>query len=257
MAPKHVRRLTESAEDHFHFHLDAPGHGAIRSVPTGRYNMETAPETQAPRSREGRPTRDAILGAAMRLIHVHGYQATSLDDVLRASGVGKGNFYHYFRSKEQLGHAILDRIVAGFIERTLTPCFADPASPRLAQVRCFLDRVLEAQRERNCVGGCPLGNLASELSDVHEGFRARLAEVFAAWRARLTAALDEAQTRGEVSEACRPEAVAQFLVASLEGAILMTKVSKDIHVMEQCVGEMKRYLAGYERPAAGRGEVRR
>jgi TetR/AcrR family transcriptional repressor of nem operon len=95
------------------------------------------------------------------------------------------------------------------------------------------------------VGGCPLGNLASELSDVHEGFRARLAEVFSAWRDRITEALREARRRQMLSEACRPEAVAHFLVASLEGAILMTKVTKDIRVMEQCIDEVKRYLTVY------------
>jgi TetR/AcrR family transcriptional repressor of nem operon len=96
------------------------------------------------------------------------------------------------------------------------------------------------------VGGCPLGNLASELSDVHEGFRERLAEVFSTWRARLTRVLEQAQQRGEAHEECRPESVAHFLVASLEGAILMAKVTKDIRVMELCVEELKRYLASYE-----------
>jgi len=197
------------------------------------------------RIRDGRSTREAIIEAASRLIHVHGYNHTSLDDVLRESGVGKGNFYYHFKSKEELGYAILDQIIASFLERTLEPCFADPDRGALAQIRCFLDRVLEAQRARNCVGGCPLGNLAAELSDVHEGFRARLASVFAAWRERLTLALRAEQGRG-VGDACRPEAVADFLVASLEGAILLTKLTKDITVMEQCVAEMKRYLTLFE-----------
>lgn len=202
--------------------------------------------TSTTRPRDGKQTRDAIVAAASRLMQIKGYNATSLDDLLNASGVGKGSFYHYFRSKEDLGHAILDRIVASFIERTVDPCFSDPGVKPLTQIRCFLDRVVEAQRERNCVGGCPLGNLASELSDVHPGFRARLAGVFSAWRARLTMALREALGRGEVGGDCRPEAVAHFLVASLEGAILMTKLTKDIAVMEQCVGELKRYLTIYE-----------
>ena len=193
-----------------------------------------------------RQTREAILDAATGLMHLKGYQATTLDDVLRESGVGKGNFYYYFKSKEDLGYAILDQVIASFLERTLDPCFSDPTGPRVAQVRCFLDRVLAAQRERNCVGGCALGNLASELSDVHEGFRARLTGVFSAWRERLTGALQEAQASGSVRPECRPEAVAQFLVASLEGAILMTKLSKDIAVMERCVEELKRYLTLYE-----------
>ena len=206
----------------------------------------TKTAVQAARHREGRSTRDMVIGAARRLMEVQGYQATSLDDVLRESGVGKGNFYHYFRSKESLGHAILDELVGAFLERTLEPCFADPGGRPLAQIRCFLDRLLALQRERNCVGGCALGNLASELSDVHEGFRERLAGIFSAWRARLTLALGEAQRVGELDPACNSGTVAHFLVASLEGAILLTKVSKDIRVMEQCVGELKRYLALYE-----------
>src|SRR5437879_9680936 len=99
--------------------------------------------------REGRSTREAILEAASRLIHVHGYNHTSLDDVLRDSGVGKGNFYYYFKSKEDLGYAILDQIIGSFPERTLEPCFSDPEGQALAQIRCFLDRLLEVQRARS------------------------------------------------------------------------------------------------------------
>jgi len=198
------------------------------------------------RPREGRGTREAILAAATRLMGVHGYRNTALDDVLRESGVGKGNFYYYFRSKEELGYAILDQFIAAFLDRTLRPCFSDGGGRPLDQIRCFLDRVRETQRERNCVGGCPLGTLAAELSDLHEGFRSRLNGVFSTWRERLTEALCEAQVRGNVRADCQPEAVAHFLVAALEGAMLMTKLTKDIDVMEHCVGEMKRYLALYE-----------
>jgi len=212
--------------------------------------MTTSAPSQAPgRSREGRSTRDTIVDAARRLMHVNGYHSTSLDDVLRESGVGKGNFYYYFRSKEDLGHAIIDEVVGSFLQWTLEPCFADSRRPLVSQLHCFLDRVREAQRESNCVGGCALGNLASELSDIHEGFRARLLSVFVAWRERLTVALREGQERGELLATGRPETIAQFLVASLEGAILMTKVTKDIEVMEQCVEELKRYLPLYERTA--------
>src|SRR5882724_8230451 len=208
--------------------------------------MGTKTTENSGKTRDGRSTREAILEAAAELMHLKGYQATTLDDVLRESGVGKGNFYYHFKSKEDLGYAILDQIIGSFLDRTLEPCFADPEGRALTQIRCFLDRVLETQRERNCVGGCPLGNLAAELSDVHEGFRARLASVFAAWRERLTLALSTAQRRGMVDATCRPDAVAGFFVASLEGAILLTKLTKDIAVMEQCVAETKRYLSLFE-----------
>ena len=66
-------------------------------------------------------------------MEVRGYQNTSVDDVLRESGVGKGNFYHHFRSKEDLGHAILDQIIGSFLERTLEPCFSDPEGTGLGR----------------------------------------------------------------------------------------------------------------------------
>jgi len=71
-----------------------------------------------------------------------------------------------------------------------------------------------------------------------EGARRRVGQV--------TAALREAQARGEVVTSCEPEVVAHFLVASLEGAVLVSKLTRDPTVMEQCVNELGRYLALYE-----------
>lgn len=188
-------------------------------------------------------TKDQILDAASRLISVRGYHCTTLDDVLRESGVGKGNFYYYFKSKEELGYAIVDRVVRGFVERTIAPSFGDQSLTPIEQIHRFFDRILESQRQRNCVGGCPMGNLASELSDVHEGFRQRLAEVFTFWRASVGGVLRQAQAQGGLAERADPDRMAHFIVAAIQGAILMTKVTKEIEVMEQCVAELKAHLA--------------
>ncbi|HYB71214.1 MAG TPA: TetR family transcriptional regulator C-terminal domain-containing protein [Candidatus Bathyarchaeia archaeon] len=198
------------------------------------------------KSLKGAATRDQILDAAARLIHVKGYHATSLDDVLREGGVGKGNFYYYFKSKEDLGYAILDRAARGLVERSLGPAFADQEASPLDQIRAFLNRVLESQRQRKCVGGCVMGNLASELSDVHEGFRQRLAGIFDIWRSHMADALGRAQACGQIRPAADVSRLAQFLVAGIEGAMLLSKVSKDITVMERCVEELVQHLTLYE-----------
>ena len=204
------------------------------------------PETK---SQKGAATRDQILNAASRLIHVQGYQSTSLDDVLRESGVEKGNFYYYFKSKEDLGYAIIDRIRRAFVERGLGPAFADADTDPVGQLHAFFDRVLDTQRQRNCVGGCAMGNLASELSDVHEGFRQQLAGIFDVYRDHLA----ETIRRGQGSGGLRPDVdaarVAQFLVAGLEGAILLGKVTRDITVIERCVEELKAHLTLYRNRA--------
>jgi len=197
------------------------------------------------KSTKGAATREQILNAAARLIHVQGYQCTTLDDVLRESGVGKGNFYYYFKSKEDLGYAMIDRTTQAFVERSLGPAFADTEVDPVAQISAFLDRVLEAQRQRNCVGGCVMGNLACELSDVHEGFRLRLVGIFDIWRARLAEAVSRGQGRGSLRADVDAPRLAQFLVAGLEGAILLSKVTRDITVMERCVEELKEHLTLY------------
>ena len=198
------------------------------------------------RSAKGAATRDQILDVAGKLIHLRGYHATSLDDVLKASGVGKGNFYYYFKSKEDLGYAILDRMLQAFVERTLEPAFADAVADPVVQIKEFLDRVLDNQRQRSCIGGCPIGNLASELSDVHEGFRQRLAGMFLQWRVTLAEVLARGQESGRLRSGLDPASAAEFLVAALEGAILLTKVTRDISVMERCVTELKQHLTLYE-----------
>ena len=203
------------------------------------------PTNTVTKSSKGATTRDQILNVAARLIHLRGYHCTSLDDVLRESGVGKGNFYYYFKSKEELGYAIIDRVMQAFILRTLEPVFVDTNGDPVVQIHAFLDRVLENQRQRNCVGGCPIGNLASELSDVHEGFRKRLAKIFEVWRSTLTEALGRCRTGGRAPADFDSSAVAQFLVAALEGAILLTKVTKDIAIMERCVEQLKEHLTLY------------
>jgi TetR/AcrR family transcriptional repressor of nem operon len=202
----------------------------------------TQPET---RSLKGAATRDQILNAASRLIHVQGYQSTSLDDVLRESGVGKGNFYYYFKSKEDLGYAIIDRITRTFVERGLGPAFTETDADPVGQLRAFFDRVLESLRQRNCVGGCAMGNLASELSDVHEGFRLRLAGIFDIYRDHLAEVIRRGQVSGRLRVDADAARIAQFLVAGLEGAILLSKVTRDITVMERCVEELKEHLALY------------
>src|SRR5207247_10829758 len=73
----------------------------------------------------------------------------------------------------------------------------------------------------------------------------RLAQIFAEWRRTLIEALARGQARGELRADCNPERAAHFLVAALEGAILMTKVTKDIGVMEKCVDELKQHLTLY------------
>ena len=186
-------------------------------------------------------TRAEILEAACRLISLKGFHRTSLDDILRESNVGKGNFYHYFKSKEELGYAILDRMAEAHREGVLAPILRESSDP-LLQLFQYLDRIVEIQRENRCVGGCPMGNLALELSDLHDGFRQRLARIFDEWREQIEKQLEVARQQGQLDLITDTRALARFLLAGVEGGILLGKVTKNPRILEECVEQLKMHL---------------
>lgn len=189
----------------------------------------------------GANTKEQILQAACRLIHLYGFNNTRLDQILRESGVGKGNFYYHFKSKDDLGHAVLDRLALWTRERVGRVIFRDDGDP-IEEIFSLFALVLEMQRETGCVGGCPLGNLALELSDIHDGFRQRIEEILTTWRDQISNAITRAQARGQLAQNVHPERLAEFIIAGIEGGILLAKARKDLSVLEGCLDELKRYL---------------
>jgi TetR/AcrR family transcriptional repressor of nem operon len=186
-------------------------------------------------------TREHILDAASRLIHLRGFNNTSIDDILRECGIGKGNFYYYFRSKDELGYATLDRILDQIKHELITKSFGGDRDP-WEQLHDFLEYPIQQARKTGCAGGCPLGNLALELSDIHEGFRQRLHVAFTELRTHIEACLNRARQQGTLREDVDPPRLAGFLLAGFEGAFLMGKLHQDPDVLAGIVEELKHHL---------------
>jgi TetR/AcrR family transcriptional repressor of nem operon len=189
--------------------------------------------------------RTKILEAATDLICRNGFQQTSVDDVIREAGLcGKAHFYHYFKSKEELGYAVVQHRFEQFAEQGLS-ILRDPMIDPLERLERFIDAEVESQVEAECRGGCPFGNLATEMADAHEGFRQRLATVFERWSGQLQSVLWEArpQLRDDVDLA----RMARFIIATLEGALMMSRVTRDVTHMETIAGELKRFIAAQRR----------
>ncbi|WP_337287636.1 TetR/AcrR family transcriptional regulator [Candidatus Methylomirabilis sp.] len=186
-------------------------------------------------------TKDHIIETASRLVHLRGFNHTSIGEILEESGVGKGSFYYYFKSKEELGYAIIESNFRRFSEEVTGKAFGNNKDA-LTQLHDFLDILFDIHQKRNCAGGCRLGNMAMEMSDIHEEFRRRFQEGFDGWEAQITAILRKAHINGQLADHADLPALAQFIIASVEGAILLTKVKKDISILEHCFTELKRYI---------------
>ncbi len=174
---------------------------------------------------ERKDTRAGIISIGMELISLYGYNATGIDAVLKKVGVPKGSFYHYFGSKEEFGLAVIDHFVEHYTQELDTFLNDKKVSP-LKRIRNYLEHGLAGLAENQCTKGCLIGNLAQELADQNERFRARLDDIFRAWMERLAACLREAQRSGEIAKGIKPAVMAEFILSGWEGAILRAKLMK-------------------------------
>ncbi len=186
-----------------------------------------------------------ILDAAAIMIAERGYTATSVDDVIRGAKLsGKSHFYHYFRSKEELGYEVLNRQFERFTERGLA-ILREPMIDPLERLSLFIDAVVALQVERGGRGGSPFGNLAAEMADAHEGFRVRIEAVFERWASQIRSLLWEA--RPQLHDDVDAVRLSRFIIATLEGAVLMTRVKRDLGVLEGIAIDLKRFIGTHVR----------
>jgi TetR/AcrR family transcriptional regulator, transcriptional repressor for nem operon len=189
-----------------------------------------------------------ILDSAAELISERGYTQTSVDDVIKHAGLcGKSHFYHYFKSKEELGYAVLNRQFERFADRGLA-VLREPMIAPIERLFLFIDSVVTLQAQRRCRGGSSFGTLASELADAHEGFRQRIEMVFERWASQIESLLWE--VRPQLQEGADTARLARFIIATLEGAVLMSRVTKEIEVMENIAADLKRFIGMHLREGA-------
>ncbi len=186
-------------------------------------------------------TRDSLLQAGFDEIYRHGFGSARIDRILDRTSVTKGAFYHHFPTKRALGEAIIDELIGGRIYEGWIRPLDETDEPVGTLVRLMEQTLLEASDERlQC--GCPLGNVAQELSPVDEDFRKLIHRVFDRWTQAVAAALERGRRTGRVAERVDPQEAAVFVIASLEGGIAMAKQSRDRATLETFAAAMRSYL---------------
>ena len=193
------------------------------------------------RSRDGRATRSRLLWAAFHELHRAGYHKADLGTIHREAGVTKGALYYHFGSKRELGYAVIDEILHGWIlDRWMAPV-VEAEDPLVALIDLARWGERNATAETLAVG-CPLAKLSEELAGADEGFRQRLASVYRAWREALAARLEVARRAGQMSAETDPRAAAAFVVAAWRGSIGLAKTSGELEILGWCRQGLGRYL---------------
>ena len=208
---------------------------------------------RAPKRRDPERTRQRLLQAAFREVYRYGFQSAGVDTILAATNVTKGALYHHFESKEALGHAIIEEVVAELTrDRWLRPLQQskdkDPIDALIGIVRAI------PARPRDVKGGCALVNLTQEMSQIDEQFRRRLERIFRAWQEGITMALRSGQDQGTVRRDLVPEQTASFLIAMVEGYEVLAKNAQDAKVWNMGIRNIVGWLNSLRAPGnRGRG----
>jgi len=187
-------------------------------------------------------TRQRILDAAFMEIYRNGFQGMRLDDVLVVTGLTKGALYHHFPNKRALGYAVVDEVILPMIEAMWLQPVKNAANP-LQGLITVIEQLPDNKPPEVIQYGCPVNNLAQEMSPLDEGFRQRLDYIFRLWHDVTEQALERARQQGRIRDDVDCDETATFILAAVEGCIGIAKNAQSKERLRSC----NRGLVGYLR----------
>ena len=189
--------------------------------------------------------RDKLIDTAAQLFHSHGFEGTSIDMLMKTSGVSKSNFYYYFESKEALGLLTIEKVASEFRESILSKTILNLDLNPLERFDGFYEEIISYQRSlfsQSCNAGCFFGNLALEQSSVNERFRSALSDFFQEIEGYFEQCLRDGVEEGFFKEEIDPKETATLLVSQIEGAILLLKVYNSVDTLETVYGATRKLI---------------
>ncbi len=185
-------------------------------------------------------TREKILQQAAELFNQQGYAGASLSDLMKATGLQKGGIYNHFASKEVLAIQAFDFAFQQVSRPILRSLKGNHTAP--ARLFAFLDVFRSFVNCPPVAGGCPLLNTAIESDDGNPVLRDRVRQAMDSWQSLIHQIVSKGIQRGEIQASVDADAVASVLIATLEGAIMLSKLYDDPVYMERAIAHLTNYI---------------
>ena len=184
--------------------------------------------------------RAGVLDVAADLFQEHGYNGTTMHDIVHAAGVTSGGLHHHFPTKKDIGLAVLRERIGPAVSNTwIVPL--TKARSTLDGVKTVFGDIADDLEDAGAVRGCPLNNLTLELSFADRQFRAEAQKIFARWRTGVAEKIKSDQGAGKF-KGVDATAAAAFVVATYSGAIAMAKAEQHPDVLRACGRELVKQL---------------
>jgi len=202
-----------------------------------------APRTHQPKSK-GELTREQVIVEAAALFNQLGYANASVSDIMRATGLKKGGIYRHFESKEALGLLAFDFAVEQLGQR-FRDALANKASAG-ERLRAIVGVYARIPSDPPVPGGCPVLNAAVEADDSNPALKRRVAKVMRDWHAYVTELVLQGQRKGELQRRVNATRFVTTLIASLEGAIMLSKLLGTSEPMREVAAQVEGQIHAIE-----------
>jgi len=189
---------------------------------------------------KGRATRERIVAAASELMLQRGVARTTIEDIQEAAAISTSQMYHYFADKNDLVAAVIDFQTDHVLS---VQHLGLDRIESIQDLRRWRDIMVDLVRSLGCVGGCPIGSMANELSESDPVARARLARSFAQWENMIHDSLVAIAARGELAAGADVDRIALAMLAGIQGGLLLGQVRRDTAPLEAAVDTMIDHLS--------------
>jgi AcrR family transcriptional regulator len=169
---------------------------------------------------KGEITRQRIVELAAPLFNQRGFAGCSMQDIMDATGLKKGGVYRHFSSKEELAAEAFRYSLSQAVKLRTPP--ADPPRSAVARLREVIEQFVE--KPSAVPGGCPILNTAIDADDGNSVLRELAREGLKSWRNRISRIVGEGINRNEIRQDVEPRALANTIIAALEGALMMSRL---------------------------------
>jgi TetR/AcrR family transcriptional repressor of nem operon len=187
---------------------------------------------------KGEQTRRKIVEAAAPIFNKRGYEGSSLNDLMEATGLKKGGIYRHFSSKEELAVEAFDYTwEAAWNSRLL---HVDEMANGVEKLKQLIANFVD--RRSPVAGGCPILNTATDADDGNPALRAHAAKALRSWLSRLQTIVEQAREQRETRPGVDPKVVATVIVASLEGALMMSRLQRNDEALRRVQSHLGQYL---------------
>lgn len=177
-------------------------------------------------------SKEKLIAATIQLMSTRGFESMGINSILEAADVSKSNFYYHFESKEELCLAALDTMSDYFFASFIDPILLDTKTTPKKRLHKLIDFFKQKMSESECSGGCAFVNLAAETADYHPAFRERITRHYNDYADRIARCYEEGTKKGEFTNRIQPAQAAQMIMSLINGTMLMSKVQKDLCVID-------------------------